>query len=200
MEQGRSESMQGFLGAASVFARTLERLLAEQLDGATNGIGPLTFPQLRLLSLLSRSEGLRIGDVAAALCVSDTAASRAVDRLVLRGLVIRLEAQDDRRAVSLQVSEQGRLLLTRFEEATAAALRAALAGLPAERLAVATALLDEAGLRLHDGLSEQDGPCFGCNLFIRDGCIMRVAGRHVCACQLVDAHATTPGRGEIAHD
>jgi DNA-binding MarR family transcriptional regulator len=199
MEQGRSESVQGFLGAASVFTRTLERLLEQHLDGAANGTGPLTFPQLRLLSLLSRSEGLRIGDVATALCVSDTAASRAVDRLVMRGLVIRLEALDDRRAVSLQVSERGRALLARYAERSDGALRAALAALPPERLSEATALLDEAGLRLHGLLAEQGGPCFGCNLFLRESCILRRAGRHVCACRLLQPAAPAQGR-ELAHD
>jgi DNA-binding MarR family transcriptional regulator len=184
-----------FLGAASVFAGTVEHLLEEQLAGAANGAGDLTLPQLRLLGLLARQDGLRIGHVARYLCVSDTAASRAVDRLVHRGLVTRVESPADRRAVSVSVTPAARALLRRYEARVGGVVAGVDGALAAEGLERAVALLDEATLQLHRLLEAQAGPCFGCNLFLRPDCVLRRAGVHVCACQPLGSGLAESGVG-----
>ena len=180
----RAAAGAAFLNSVSVFASTLTRMLEEQLERAAPGSEALTLSQLRLLTLLTRGEGMRLGEVAQYLCVSDAAASRAVDRLVQRGWVSRRESREDRRAVRLAATRAGRGLLLEYHASANEALAETLAGVETQRLGAASELLDALteGLltRLED---EGEGPCFGCNLFPRRGCVLRRAGGRICSCE-----------------
>ena len=103
---GSDNLIDDFLGSVNIFSTSVHELLERQLKDITKS--PITFSQLKLLNLVALTEGHTIGDVAAFLGVSNAAASKAVDRLVRRQLLLREEAAADRRAVKLSVTQAGR--------------------------------------------------------------------------------------------
>ncbi|SFC49020.1 DNA-binding transcriptional regulator, MarR family [Nocardioides terrae] len=63
--------------------------------------------QLRVLVMLRYGAPMNLTSIAEALAVNSSNASRTCDRLVVAGLLIREEAENDRRHVSLSLSEHG---------------------------------------------------------------------------------------------
>jgi DNA-binding MarR family transcriptional regulator len=101
----------------------------------------LSLTQLKALNVLSDREELSVKDVGEALSLSLPAASRAVDGLVVRGLVKRRECAEDRRSRLVRLTPAGR-------EASERAISPRLEGLetfaatltPAERDSLHTVL------------------------------------------------------------
>ena len=116
---------------------SLVRLLRR---AAAGGDGALTLTQLRLL--LRLAEGTkRTSDLAEELEVTAATVSAAIDGLVRRGLVERLERGDDRRTVPLRATARGQTVVAEArarEEAALVELWGALR--PGERRALAVAL------------------------------------------------------------
>jgi DNA-binding MarR family transcriptional regulator len=177
--QERYPVLQDFLGGAHIFASAIDRLMGEQLQAVSDD--GLSFSQLRLLKLVSITDSYTISDVAAFLSVSNAAASKAVDRLVRRGLLERREGAQDRRVVELCLTEAGRCLLERFEVRTIAALNEIFEPFDTEQLLDATATLDNFSLALV-GFEENTGetPCFRCGIYFRDHCLLRERGQPAC--------------------
>jgi DNA-binding MarR family transcriptional regulator len=89
--------------------------VAECLGTALNrecGIGISDFEVLLFLGNLDAT-GVRIGDLAQAVHLSQPALSRLVARLEDRGLVARSKTDDDQRAVFITLTEAGRSMLAR---------------------------------------------------------------------------------------
>jgi DNA-binding MarR family transcriptional regulator len=167
-----------FLGSIQIFSSAVNDLLEEQLRGVT-GSG-LTFSQLKLLNLVALTEGHTITDVAAFLGVSNAAASKAVDRLVRRGLLNRTEAATDRRAVQLSVTPEGKELLKEYEGVAHATLSELFGGLSPKELRDTARLLDRLSVSMVEidhGLGEV---CFRCGIHFRDRCLLRQARRRDC--------------------
>ncbi|GAA2024271.1 MarR family winged helix-turn-helix transcriptional regulator [Pseudokineococcus marinus] len=90
----------------------------------------LTPVQLRCLEVLSASGGrARVSDLAEALGVVASSASRLVDRLVALGLVSRRQARASRREVDVSLTGAGRRAVQRSTAAVTAALETATAGM-----------------------------------------------------------------------
>ncbi|HJM48399.1 MAG TPA: MarR family transcriptional regulator [Alphaproteobacteria bacterium] len=68
----------------------------------------ITQRQWRILGTLWDSEGMRLGELAAAVMCEQSTATRLVDRLVADGLVDKRPASDDRRKVQLVLTPKGR--------------------------------------------------------------------------------------------
>jgi DNA-binding MarR family transcriptional regulator len=68
----------------------------------------LTLNQLRILFRLYYRQSLTMGDIAAALGVSQPTATGVIDRLVDRGLVARTMDVEDRRRVVVILTDEGR--------------------------------------------------------------------------------------------
>ena len=119
-----------FLGSVRILSTTIDEWMEEELKETTKD--RVTPSQLRVLKLVARTNARRIGDVADFLAVSNAAASKAVDRLVRRGLVRRAEAAADRRAVELSLTSEGRTLLAQYEAATTQVLKEVFGALPQE--------------------------------------------------------------------
>jgi DNA-binding MarR family transcriptional regulator len=171
--------LQDFLGSAHIFASAIDRLMEAQLQAVSND--GLSFSQLRLLKLVSITDSYTISDVASFLSVSNAAASKAVDRLVRRGLLERREGAQDRRVVELCLTEAGRCLLERFEARTMAALNDIFEPFDTEQLLDATTMLDNFSLAIV-GHEENAGetPCFRCGIYFRDRCLLRDRGQPGC--------------------
>lgn len=116
------------------------RLLRQAAAGPTSGTDGLSLTEFRLLKRMAHR--LRLAsELAAELDVTPATISAAVDSLVRRGLVQRHDPGDDRRAVPLGPTDQGRMVLEAALERQRLALNGVLEGLrPAERRALTLAL------------------------------------------------------------
>ena len=81
----------------------------------------LSFPETVVLQNLQRGP-LNVAEVADCIAITQSAASRAVDRLVRDGFVARNENQDDRRQKQLTLTATGEKLLQRFQSVMAHAI------------------------------------------------------------------------------
>lgn len=174
----RVRQIQDVLGSAHIFATAVNDLMQERLLAVTGE--QLTFSQLKLLKLVDQTDSYNISQVAAFLGVSNAAASKAVDRLVRRGLVKRSEAEEDRRAVELSLTDQGQRLLGEYEVVTSRTLEEVFGAFSTEGLQEVAELLDRLSINLigRDGASEE--VCFRCGIYFRDRCLLRSQGAGTC--------------------
>lgn len=97
---------------------------------------------------------LSVSDAAETLCVTPSAASRAVDRLVRDGLIARQENPDDRRQKQLTLTPAGAALLGEMESVTVERMRLIMAVLSRDEQEQFRALL----IRLIAAYGESLGP------------------------------------------
>ncbi len=115
----------------------------------------LSLAESIVLRSLQNQGQLTVADAAEALCVTHSAASRAVDRLVRDGLIARQENPEDRRQKQLTLTPAGAVLIGEMEAVTVDRLRQIMMVLSAEereqfrtllvRLMVATSEIVEQG-------------------------------------------------------
>lgn len=91
----------------------------------------VTLPQYRTLVVLTYGKR-RLADLAEALAVSPSTATRMCDRLVRKGLITRSRDEIDRREVNLEVTPAGRTLVGDVIERRRTEVRALLEGIPVE--------------------------------------------------------------------
>lgn len=97
--------------------------------------------QLRVLVMLQTRGPLNLNAVASALEVNPSNASRTCDRLLKLGLIDRRESPQDRRNVTLTLSESGRRLVDKVTKHRRAAIERVLRRMtPAQRERLAAAL------------------------------------------------------------
>jgi DNA-binding MarR family transcriptional regulator len=128
----------GLVDAVMAASRALLAVVARSLAAVDDDV---TLPQYRALVVLGQRGTQRPVDLASALDVSPSTATRMCDRLVAKGLVDRDRLVDDRREVRVGLSERGRGLVDEVTQRRRAELGVLLAALPVERQeAVAAAL------------------------------------------------------------
>ena len=74
----------------------------------------VTVPQLRVLVMVDTKGPLNLAAVAAGLGVNPSNASRICDRLIRAGLLDRQESPDDRRNITLSLTDAGRRLVNKM--------------------------------------------------------------------------------------
>ncbi|MGZ4338689.1 MAG: MarR family winged helix-turn-helix transcriptional regulator [Gaiellaceae bacterium] len=134
----------------------LERLgkLIRELTRLTGGAdeGPaMTASQRIALVELGEEEPLRLNDLAQRMGTSTPTASRAVDALETLGLATRTPEAGDRRALSIELTPQGRTLLDERIARAATAFKPATASLTAAERRELLALLERMTDALRDG-------------------------------------------------
>lgn len=133
-------------------SRVLVAVAARSLAGLDDDI---TLAQYRALVVLASRGPQRALDLSLALNVTPGTGSRMIERLVRRDLVRRDRSRDDRRAVSVHLTEQGRQVVARVTEARSAEIARLLEAMPGEDrvrlIAALSAFADAAG-----EVSEQD--------------------------------------------
>jgi DNA-binding MarR family transcriptional regulator len=92
----------------------------------------VTLPQYRALVVLAASGPQGTAELAAALAVNPSTATRMCDRLVRKGLVRRHRQAGDRRSVRITLTAQGRDLVTEVTRRRRAELARLLGALPAD--------------------------------------------------------------------
>ena len=114
------------------------------LEGVLGDAEEITAAQLRTLAQLASVESLTVGSIASGLKISYPAASKAVDRLVERGLAARHRDEGDARSIRVNLTERGRELVGRVATERREKLRRALERLGGDRPAQALLALLEA--------------------------------------------------------
>jgi len=111
--------------------------------GATSYAGEdaLSLSQYSLLLGLSDKRSARVQDLAADAAIAASTATRILDTLERRGVVRRARAQDDRRAVTVALTRQGRAMFARRQESIHGRERAFYAALPERERELAPDLL-----------------------------------------------------------
>jgi len=160
-----------FMGSVRILATTIDEWMEEELKETTKN--RITPSQLRVLKLVARTNARRIGDVADFLAVSNAAASKAVDRLVRRGLLRRKESPKDRRAVELSLTPEGRHTLAQYEAAANQVLKEVFGSLPPEQLQATAEFLDRLSVRMVSEGHTREGICLRCGIHFRDRCLLR---------------------------
>jgi DNA-binding MarR family transcriptional regulator len=94
----------------------------------------LTGPQLWAIKMISEHAPLRVCDLAALMFIRPGTVVGILDRLEKKGLVTRIRSQLDRRAVMIDLSEQGRALVANAPGVIQGDLVRGLETLPAEEL------------------------------------------------------------------
>jgi DNA-binding MarR family transcriptional regulator len=172
------DAINDLLASATIFTSASFELLAGELGGLAGD--RVTFAQLKLLRLVGRQHHLTVGDVAAFLGVSSAAASKAVDRMVRGGFLQRAESKDDRRALEVSVTEEGRALLDDFDARSGRALLRLLSGVAPRHLREISEGLDRLSLSIAGRGEEGSSVCFRCGLYFRDDCLLRTMTNRLC--------------------
>jgi DNA-binding MarR family transcriptional regulator len=101
----------------------------------------ITLAQARTLVLLATHGPQRVADLARALSVNSSTATRMCDRLAAKRLVVRSSSRDDRRVVIVDLTAPARAVVERIAAARRREIRRVLAAMTAaERAGIAAAL------------------------------------------------------------
>lgn len=129
-----------FDAALGAFTRALQRVRGRY--NRAPKVPELSSPQLALVEPLLDVDGpLTIGALAEAADVAPPSATRMLDGLAQRGIVVRERSDADRRAVRIALTDEGRRLAERKRAVRTAARRELFESLPPEQRANAAALL-----------------------------------------------------------
>ncbi len=182
------------LGSVDVFREALSEWTAHELRGAAwKGITPA---QMKLLKLVGFADGQRIGEVAAFLSITNAAASRAVERLVRRGLLHRTGDAIDRRAHHVSLTDQGDQLLAAYDEARSQKLADFFEDYSPDELWAAASFLDRISVGLITQGTHPDDLCFRCGLFFRERCLLRAVTGPNCIYHRLSDHVIAQGPGD----
>ena len=107
-------------------------LLAIVARSMTEALEQVTLPQFRILVMLSGSEPLRMGALAAEMGVLPSTFSRVIDRLVEGDWVERVPSPESRREVLIRPTDRGQALVRRVTEKRRDEIGRVLATMPAE--------------------------------------------------------------------
>jgi len=171
-QAGAGDLINDFLGSTQVFARAVRNVVEEKLLHEI-APRPLTFSQFRLLKLVAMTNAQTLGDVATFLGVSNAAASKAVDKLVRRGLLLRSEAETDRRAIELSLTEPSRRLLAAYDAAKNRTLAKVFRRLSPKDLRHTAELLDQLAAEIVDHTARPEEICLQCGIYYRKKCLIQ---------------------------
>ncbi len=94
----------------------------------------INFPQLRILFRVRAHPGIDLRTLAEHMGISASAASQQVDKLVDRNFVLRKDDPEDRRRLSLELTERGRQATGEISRASRSYLESALSSLSSDEL------------------------------------------------------------------
>ena len=168
-----------FLSSARVFAWSVREVIEKKILRDVAG-EKLSFPQLKLLYLVAHTDDHIISDAADFLGISNAAASKAVEKLVRRRLLRRVEVQADRRSSQLFLTEAGRRLIEAYETARDELVARVFAQLSPGDLRQTAEILDRlAGVIVSHG-ADPDAICLQCEVYVREQCRFGEVGRRKC--------------------
>lgn len=96
---------------------SVNKQLEDELLERLRAVG-LPIEQMRILEVLSGSDGLPMGELAGQALVEPTTLTKIIDRMAAEGLVSRLPDADDRRRVLIVLAPAGKVVLRRLTRIT----------------------------------------------------------------------------------
>lgn len=177
-ELTRDHVINDFLASVHVLLSAVNELVEKQLRSELGD--KLTMSQLKVLAMIARSGAGTISNVATFLGVSTPAASKAIDKLVRRGLVLRKESTDDRRSSELSLTEDGTQLLDAYHEAQNRILGGLFEKMETGEFDRTTGLLDQLSASIIEHEHAPTEICYRCGIYFRNKCLQRPLGR--CSC------------------
>jgi DNA-binding MarR family transcriptional regulator len=165
-----------FLGSAHVFATAVRDVMEEKLLHEIVG-KQVSLPQLKLLTLVARTDTHTIGDVAAFLGVSKAAAGQTVEKLVRRRWLRRTVDKTDRRTAKLSLTESGQRLLAEYESTRNKKLVKVFRGFSDKELRHMGDLLDRVSAEIVNHTAKPEEICLQCGIYFRERCLLRNMGR-----------------------
>ncbi len=157
---------------------TLGSLLREILDESFLGNYcplPLNRVQFCLLKLISVNANLQAGEVARYLGVSPAAITKNVDKLEELGLVARTVSRKDRRATILSATDDGLVVVSKYEALKATRILPAMDQISSETLEVLCDVIDDVCLELFERSGSSRGICLRCAGYYEPDCPLRAA-------------------------
>jgi DNA-binding MarR family transcriptional regulator len=130
----------------------------------------LTRSQFCFLKLIAANADLQVGELARAIGVSAAATSKNLDRLERLGLVTRGASSEDRRAILLSASEEGRRLVGDYERHKAAQLAPVIEALGSEKTGLLCDLLEEVCTGMLARVENPRETCLRCAGYYRPDC------------------------------
>ncbi len=97
-------------------------------------VGGLTGPQLWAMKVLAEGSPVRVSDLAQRMYLHPSTVVGILDRLESRGLATRTRSTEDRRVVTVSLTEEGRLLVSKTPQVAQGLLLTGLKDLPTEEL------------------------------------------------------------------
>ena len=174
-----AELVNDFLGSTQVFASAVSDVIEKKLLREVAG-NQLTFSQFKLLKMVALTDAQTIGDVAVFLGVSNAAASKAVDKLVRRKLLLRTEGKADRRAIQLSLTEPSRRLLAAYGAAKNRKLARIFGEFAPKELRRAAEVLYRLSAGIVNHSAKPEEICLQCGIYFRDKCLVRQLVRRNC--------------------
>jgi DNA-binding MarR family transcriptional regulator len=174
-----------FLSGARVFAKAVRDVIEGAVLQEVAGT-KLSMPQLKLLYLVAHVDSVTIGDAAAFLGVSSSAASKTVEKLVRRRLLRRSDIQGDRRSSQLSPTESSRRLLQMYEDARNRKAVEIFSQYSPDVLRHIAELLDHlaCGIASRRTGTTEDAACMQCEIYYRNHCRFGQFGARKCFYQL----------------
>jgi MarR family 2-MHQ and catechol resistance regulon transcriptional repressor len=127
-----------------------QRAIGDHVRRSLEGSG-LAPTEFGVLEVLLHKGPLTAGEIGSRVLLASGSITYVVDKLQARGLVARRPCQEDRRAIYVELTEEGRTLIAGVFPAHAAALREAMAGLTTEEKQIAAVLVRRLGRHARDG-------------------------------------------------
>jgi DNA-binding MarR family transcriptional regulator len=174
----RVKTVNNFCASALVFSAAMTELLESKIDETLGN--KYTLSQLRLLAMVDKTDVQYVTEVADFLNVSNAAASKAVERLVRRGVIERRESKRDRRAIQLLVTEEGHRVVESFENIQHQVFGDLFGQISTENLHDTGLFLDRLTVGLVNIMGKSDGACLRCGIYFRDKCLLRDANNRDC--------------------
>ena len=117
-------------------------------DIERHGIGVTEFG---VLEALYHKGPMLVGEVGSRILLTSGSTTYVIDKLEQRGLVRRRPCESDRRALYVELTDEGQALIERVFPGHAAVIEAAMRGLTQEEQRTMTALLKRLGQHAQDG-------------------------------------------------
>lgn len=111
-------------------------------DFATHGVGATEFG---VLEAIYHRGPMLVGEVGDRILLTSGSTTYVIDKLERRGLVLRRPCESDRRALYVELTEEGRAFVARIFPDHARAIQEAMAGLSIDDQRALTALLKRLG-------------------------------------------------------
>jgi DNA-binding MarR family transcriptional regulator len=176
-----------FLGSAQVFTSAVNDIVEQRLLEEVAG-NALTLSQFRLLKMVSLTNARTITDATLFLGVSAAAASKAVDKLVRRKLLRRVEGHPDRREIQLSLTPASQRYLAAYDEKKQRKLAKIFRQFAASDLKFAAKLLDNLSAILVDHAADPNEVCLQCGIYFRQRCLVRQLAKRNCFYLLNGSH------------